>query len=121
MNNEVATLKSMYKSFNERDVDGVLAMLSSDVSWANGMDGGHVEGHEGIRAYWTRQWALANPHVEPVAFHQAADGSIVVEVNQTIRDQDGNTVQVLGLKDKTLSHVFHFKGGKVRRFDLREE
>jgi hypothetical protein len=24
--------------------------------WANGMEGGHVVGHDGVRNYWTRHW-----------------------------------------------------------------
>ena len=32
----------------------------------NGMDGGHVLWPEAVREYWTRQWAMVSPHVEPV-------------------------------------------------------
>jgi len=42
-------LKRMYHCFNARDIDGVLGALSDDVAWANGMDGGHVHGHQGLR------------------------------------------------------------------------
>lgn len=116
----VETLELLYERFNAKDIDGVLARLSDDVEWANGMDGGHVQGHAGIRAYWTRQWSLVDPHVEPVHFDQAADGAVVVEVRQTIRDLEGNPVEEKGLRDKTVGHIFHFAGGKVVRFDIRE-
>ena len=121
MTQNVETLKLLYERFNAKDIDGVLAKLSDDVEWANSMDGGYVQGHDGIRAYWKRQWSIVNPHVEPVHFDQGADGSLVVEVKQTIRDLEGNLVQEKGLRDNTVGHIFHFAVGKVVRFDIREE
>jgi hypothetical protein len=61
--------------------------------WANAMDGGYAEGFGGIRGYWTRQWSMVDPHVKPVGFKNADDGSIFVEVIQTIRDLDGNVLK----------------------------
>ncbi len=122
MNNHIDVVKRMYDRFNARDIDGVLAVLADDVAWANGMDGGHVHGCEGVHEYWTRQWAVVSPHVEPVSFNQATDGSIVVEVLQTIFDLEGKSLQdqTHGLKDKTVVHVFRFRDGKVSRFDIRD-
>jgi len=75
-------LKRMYDRFNARDIDGVLAALADHVAWANGMDGGHVHGRKAVREYWTRQWAIVSPHVEPASFDKAADGSVVVKVQR---------------------------------------
>lgn len=120
MDNDIEGLKRMYDCFNARDIDGVLAALTEDVAWADGMNGGHVHGREGIREYWTRQWAIVSPHVEPLSFERAPDGSIVVEVRQTIRDLQGRPLQnqTHGLRDKTVGHVFYFQKGKVTRFDI---
>jgi hypothetical protein len=122
MENDVELVKRLYEDFNARDVDSVLAMLTEDVMWANAMDGGHVRGHEGIREYWTRQWSMVSPHVEPAGFRKVDDGSIFVEVIQTIRDLEGNLLQdqTHGLKDKTVGHVFRFKDGRVSRFDVQD-
>jgi ketosteroid isomerase-like protein len=122
MDGDVEILKRMYDRFNARDIDGVLAALADDVSWANGMDGGHVRGREAVRAYWTRQWSMVSPHVEPVGFHRAADGAIVAEVRQTVRDLEGKPLQgqTHGLKDKTVGHIFRFQDGKVTRFDIQD-
>jgi ketosteroid isomerase-like protein len=122
MEDDIQTVTRMYDRFNARDIDGVLASLTDDVAWANGMDGGHVHGLEAIREYWTRQWAMVSPHVEPVGFSRAADGAIVAEVHQSIRDLDGNPLQgqTHGLKDKTVGHVFHLRAGKVARFDIQD-
>ena len=86
MDDDVKVLERIYDRFNARDIDGVLTALTDDVVWANGMDGGYVHGRQAVRAYWTRQWAMVSPHVEPVVFHRTADGSIIAEVRQTVFD-----------------------------------
>lgn len=123
MDDDIETLRRIYARFNARDIDGVLAALADDVAWANGMDGGHVRGREAVRDYWTRQWAVVDPHVEPVAFAEAADGSIVAEVRQTIRDLEGRPLQdqTHGLRDRTVGHVFRFRAGRITRFDIRDD
>jgi nuclear transport factor 2 (NTF2) superfamily protein len=122
MENRVELVKRLYDDFNARDIDSVLAMLTEDVMWANAMDGGYVLGHEGIREYWTRQWSMISPHVEPLGFRSLDDGSIFVEVIQTVRDLEGNLLrdQAHGLKDKTVGHVFRFEDGRVSRFDVQD-
>lgn len=116
----IETIKRIYHNFNERDIDGVLAVLSDDIAWANGMEGGHVHGPEGVRDYWTRQWAVVSPHVEPVSFEETADGAIAVAVIQSVFDLDGQPLQgqTHGLTDKTVTHIFHMQGNRIVRFDI---
>ena len=120
---DIEIIKRCYACFNARNIDGVLAELSGDVAWANGMEGGHVHGHAEVRDYWTRQWAIVSPTVEPLAITRAEDGVFVVEVRQTIRDLDGNPLagQTHGLHDKTVNHIFRVKDGKIIRFDIGDE
>ena len=122
MDADVEILKRLYDRFNARDIDAVLVVLTDDVAWANGMDGGHEHGCEAVRAYWTRQWSMVSPHVEPVTFQRVADGAIVAEVRQSVYDLDGNPLhgQTHGLKDKTVGHVFRFQDGKVSQFDIQD-
>ena len=121
MDTDIDVIKGMYSRFNDRDIDGVLAALADDVVWANGMDGGYVQGREAVRDYWTRQWTMISPHVEPVSFGRNADGCIVVEVLQSVRDLQGRPLQdqTHGLRDTTVGHVFHVQNAKVVRFDIR--
>jgi hypothetical protein len=118
----IPMIERMYADFNARRIDGVLAVLAEDVDWANGMDGGYVHGHEGLREYWTRQWSMVSPHVEPVAFVPEGNNTIAVEVIQTVHDLEGKplTGQTHGLKDKTVFHVFGIRHGKIARFDIRD-
>jgi ketosteroid isomerase-like protein len=122
MDREIALLESLYARFNARDIDGVLVALDEDVAWANGMDGGHVQGHAAVRDYWTRQWSIVSPHVEPLGFERRADGAIAVEVRQSVFDLDGKPLagQTHGLTDKTVKHVFRLRGGRVVRFDIED-
>jgi ketosteroid isomerase-like protein len=106
-------LKRLYARFNARDIEAVLAMMHRDVMWANGMEGGHVHGHDGVREYWTRQWAMIDPHVEPVSFATLADGATAVEVHQTVRDLNGSI-----LSDKMVRHIFRIEDSLIRRFDI---
>lgn len=114
MPDETALLKHLYDRFNARDMEAVLAALDPNVVWANGMEGGHVHGREGVRDYWTRQWAMIDPHVEPIAFSNGPDGEVIVEVRQVVRDLSGNL-----LHDQRVGHVFRIEDGFVRRFDIR--
>jgi hypothetical protein len=114
MSDEVDLLKRVYDRFNARDMETVLAAMHEDVLWANGMEGGHVRGRNEVRSYWTRQWAMIDPHVEPVAFASGLDGEVIVEVHQVVRDLNGNL-----LADKMVGHVFRIENGLVKRFDIR--
>jgi hypothetical protein len=70
MSSEIHLLTTTYQAFNARDVD---AVLHPEVDW-NGMEGGRMHGHAGVREYWTRQWSLVDPHVEPRGFRPTKRG-----------------------------------------------
>jgi ketosteroid isomerase-like protein len=114
VSSEVEFLKRVYDRFNARDMESVLAAMHEDVLWANGMEGGHVQGREGVRSYWTRQWAMIDPRVEPTGFSIGPEGEIVVEVHQTVRDLEGNL-----LVEQMVGHIFRLEEGFIRRFDIR--
>jgi hypothetical protein len=88
--------------------------MHPNVLWANGMEGGHVHGRQGVRDYWLRQWTMINPHVEPTGLATGPDGEIVVEVHQIVRDLEGKV-----LSDKAVGHIFQIEDGLIRRFDIR--
>lgn len=114
MSNEVELLTRLYDQFNARDIESVLATMREDVVWANGMEGGHIHGRDGVREYWKRQWAMMDPHVTPVAFSRGPEGEVVIEVHQVVRDLSGTV-----LADRMVGHVFQIEDGLVKRFDIR--
>jgi ketosteroid isomerase-like protein len=97
-----------YAAFNARDIDAALSAMHQNVEWPNGMEGGYVHGHDGIREYWTRQWSMVDPHVEPVRMALDADGRIVVDVHQVVRDLSGKI-----LLDRMVHHVYSMQDGLV--------
>ena len=112
---DIEFLRQVYALFNAREMDAALATMAPDVMWANGMEGGHEHGREAVRAYWTRQWAMVDPHVEPVGFSEREDGAVVVEVHQVVKDLEGKV-----LADVMVGHIFRMEDGLIQRFDIRE-
>jgi len=114
MPGDTELLKRLYDRFNARDIGAVLATMHADVMWANAMEGGHVHGHDGVRNYWTRQWAMIDPVDGASRFSAGGDEVVVVDVHQTVRD-----LKAYVLSDKMVGHIFRIDDGLVRRFDSR--
>ena len=108
-------LEAAYEAFNLRDIDSVLALMHPDVDWPNGMEGGRVHGHSNVRDYWTRQWGLVDPRVDPVRFAEEGTGQTVVDVHQVIRDLAGKV-----LMDQIIQHVYFIQDGLIERMDIRQ-
>ena len=116
MDRDEQVIYQIYNGFNARDMEGVFALLTDDVAWANAMEGTHVHGKDAIRDYWTHQWSVIDPHVEPMKIAKAADGSLVVDVHQVVKNLEGQT-----LIDETVKHAFRLDGGRVQRFDIQSD
>lgn len=108
-------LIAAYRAFNARDIDTILEMMHPDVDWPNGMEGGRVRGQENVRRYWTRQWGILEPYVEPVSVEEGEAGRSVVRVHQVVRDLAGNLVV-----DQFVEHVYTIRDGRIERMDIRE-
>lgn len=113
MNTETAAVARLYDAFNARDIDAALGLMHPDVKWPNGWEGGYVVGHEGIRDYWTRQWAEIDPTATPTEFETLADGWIRVLVQLRAKDRNGAI-----LWDSMASHTYAFDSGKIRTMDI---
>jgi hypothetical protein len=51
MANTQTLIAQAYSAFNQRNVDGALALMSENVSWPKASEGGRAVGKEEIRAY----------------------------------------------------------------------
>jgi hypothetical protein len=92
MADEKSVIEQAYSAFNERDIDGALALMTEDVSWPKASEGGRVVGKEEIRAYWTRQWAEFDPHVDPLAITEGDEGKVRVRVHQLVKNLQGEVL-----------------------------
>jgi hypothetical protein len=108
-------LAALYRAFNARDVETVLAALHPDVDWPNGMEGGRVRGHEAVRGYWTRQWTMIDSSVEPLGIEVDDNGRVVVDVHQVVRDCAGTV-----LSDQRVQHVYELRDALIVRMEIRK-
>ena len=108
-------LKQTYQHFNDRNIDATLAVMHPDVDWPNGMEGGIEHGHEAVRNYWTRQWKLIDPHVEPIQFNREEEGRINVTVHQVVHNMDGNL-----LTDQVIHHIYTMQDGLIKSMEIRK-
>jgi hypothetical protein len=89
------------------------------VTWPRAFKGGHVQGHDQVRAYWTEQWNEIDPTVLPTNFtrESSVDDSessvILVSVHQVVRDLAGDV-----LADVTVGHRFAIQNGLIQTMDV---
>jgi hypothetical protein len=115
MANTQTLIAQAYTAFNQRNVDGALALMSENVSWPKASEGGRVVGKEEIRAYWTRQWQEFDPHVEPIEVIDREGGKTDVKVHQLVKGLGGDV-----LSDSEVWHVYTIANGLIERMDLKE-
>ena len=115
MANTRMLIAQAYSAFNQRDIDGALALMSENVSWPKASEGGRVVGKEEIRAYWTRQWKEFDPHVEPLEIIDQKGGITDVKVHQLVKSLNGDI-----LSDGEVWHVYTIANGLIERMDLKE-
>ena len=108
-------IEQVYAAFNRRDIDGAFALMSEEVDWPKASEGGRVVGKPEIRAYWQRQWAEFDPHVEPIGITQDQEGRTQVEVHQLVKSLAGHV-----LSDQVLFHVFTIRNSLIKRMDIGE-
>jgi hypothetical protein len=108
-------LEQTYQYFNDRNIDATLAMMHPEVDWPNGMEGGVEHGHQAVRNYWTRQWKILDPHVQPVQYDMEEDGRVNVTVHQVVHDMDGNL-----LVDQIIHHVYTFEDGFIKAMEIQK-
>jgi hypothetical protein len=93
-------LKKAYYALNTRDIDAALATMHPNVIWQNSMEERLVEGHSSLREYWTKQWEMVDPDVEPVSIIYDKCGKATANVHQVIRDLNENII-----KDEIVQHI----------------
>jgi len=108
-------IHELYRAFNGRDTDYLLERMTPDVHWPNGWEGGYVEGHEGVREYWTRQWTEINPTVMPISIEELPDGSAAVRVLQRVEDHSGKL-----LHESEVMHTYRFENDLVSGMEISQ-
>jgi nuclear transport factor 2 (NTF2) superfamily protein len=105
-----------YDAFNKRDIDTALLLMTPDVDWPNGWEGGYVHGRDEVRAYWTRQWKAINPTVTPLSIQEMPDNKVEVVVKQTVKDLEGKPVF-----EGQVKHMYTIENGLIRNMRIEED
>lgn len=100
-----------YAAFNDRDLDGLLALVGEDVDWPDGTS--RLRGRAAVRAYWAELWTHTHAHDEPVTLTRLPDGRIAVLVEQVVRSLDGSVRATASLR-----HVHRIEGSRIVRLDI---
>ncbi len=108
-------LQNLYDAFNKREIEILISMMRSDVKWANGLEGGFVYGHDGVREYWTNQFKAIKPELETLKFETDEKNRNVVTVHLTVKDLQGNV-----LADATVHQIFTIEEGLVSLYEIGE-
>ena len=106
-------IREGYAAFNDRDIERAILTMTPDVSWANGMEGGKVHGHGGVRDYWTRQFKTIQARVDPLDMALTEDGRIAVKVHQVVRNVAGEM-----LAERDVTHMYRLRDGLVEDFEI---
>jgi hypothetical protein len=115
MNSPDTFFKDLYKNFNDRHIDLVISHMTDDVTWANGMEGGYVYGHDNVRQYWTRQFRMVSSKVTPLEI-TVENATAKIRVHQVVYDLNGKL-----LADETLYHFFNMRDNKIAEFNIGEK
>lgn len=110
-----AFFTELYRNFNERRIELVISKMTGNVKWANGMSGGYVYGHDGVRKYWIKQFQLVSSKVIPLTI--ITEGKVVkIKVHQVVHDLNGKL-----LADEFVYHNFHLENEKIVSFEIGEK
>ncbi len=113
MDKNTVLLKKVYYAFNTRNIEAALAIMHQNVILANGMEGGYVHGHDGVREHWNKQWQIVDRDIEPISIVADGKGKIVANVHQVVRDMHDNI-----LEDEILQHTYLIEDNLIKHMDI---
>lgn len=102
-----------FAAYNAQDVEGLLALVSDDVDWPDGLH--RLQGHGALRGYWTAQWLRTRTHDQPLQLSRRADGRVAVRLTRVVRSLDGRV-----LDHGTFDYVFRLDASHIVRLDIEE-
>ena len=108
-------LQNLYDAFNKREIETIIALMRTDVKWANGLEGGFVYGRDAVREYWTNQFKDIQPELETLKFETDENSRYIVTVHQIIKDLQGNV-----LADVTVHQIFTIEDGLISLYEIGE-
>jgi ketosteroid isomerase-like protein len=113
MSSNQQLLQNLYGAFNNRELETIISVMSPDVKWANGVEGGFVYGRDAVREYWTNQYKVIQVQLETLKFETDENNRNVVTVHQIVKDLQGNL-----LADMTVKQIFTIENGAIVLYEI---
>jgi hypothetical protein len=108
-----ARFAEVYRAFNARELEPLVAHMTDDVDWPNAWEGGRVVGRASVRDYWRRQWASIDARLELQRVRGLSDGRVRADVRQVVRELDGTV-----LSDASVRHTYTLRDGLIARMEV---
>lgn len=108
-------LQNLYDAFNKREIETIISLMRPDVKWANGLEGGFVDGRDAVREYRTNQFKAIQPELETLKFETDEQNRNVVTVHQIIKDLQGNV-----LAEGQVRQIFTIENGLISLYEIGE-
>jgi limonene-1,2-epoxide hydrolase len=115
MSSNQQLLQHLYDAFNNRELETIISVMSPDVKWANGVEGGFVYGRDAVREYWTNQYQVIQVQLETLKFETDENNRNVVTVHQIVKDLQGNL-----LADMTVKQIFTIENDSIVLYEIGE-
>lgn len=115
MSSNQQLLQKLYDAFNQGELETILSVMHPDVKWANGVEGGFVDGRDAVREYWTNQYKVIQVQLEILKFEMDEHDRDVVTAHQIVRDLQGNL-----LADTTIEQIFTLENGSIVLYEIGE-
>jgi SnoaL-like domain len=115
MSSNQQLLQNLYGAFNNRELETIISVMSPDVKWANGLEGGFVYGRDAVREYWTNQYKVIQVQLETLKFEMDDKNRNVVTVHQIVKDLQGNL-----LADMTVKQIFTIENDTIVLYEIGE-
>ncbi|MDX2230890.1 MAG: nuclear transport factor 2 family protein [Leptolyngbyaceae cyanobacterium bins.349] len=106
-------LQNLYAAFNKGELETILSVMHPDVKWANGVEGGFIDGRDAVREYWTNQYKVIQVQLETLKFETDETNRNVVTVHQIVRDLQGNL-----LADATIQQIFTIENSLISLYEI---
>jgi hypothetical protein len=84
-------LEAADRCLNAREIDALLSMMSDAIEWPDLANNAVLSDKASIHRYWTAQFEVADPSVQPSAFEHVAD-DVVVSVRQHVNGVRGEVI-----------------------------
>ncbi|MBW4456936.1 MAG: nuclear transport factor 2 family protein, partial [Nostoc indistinguendum CM1-VF10] len=106
-------LQNLYDAFNKREIETIISAMQPDVKWANGFEGGFVDGRDAVREYWTNQLKVIQPELEILKYETDENNRHIVTVHEVVKDLDGKL-----LADMTVRQIYTIENGLISLYEI---